>query len=202
MLSSYRSNRIISMKTTASIVCVGKWNPRIFTPNWVASNVFELPEGASMQINLDEESMALTYINNTVSFSVSETSLIISSPVNNIETLNYIDTIFKRIVSMLSHTPISAIGYNINLDLDNEESCNFEKFLDFKIHAVGNYRPSSLSLSCVKDFAQRSHNVRYKGSNIEIASNFQYNKASRLPAEGTAFDLIISDHKELFGYEF
>lgn len=49
------------MEITASIVSVGSWNPRIFTPEWVSTNVFSMPEGDTMNIALNEKQMNLTY---------------------------------------------------------------------------------------------------------------------------------------------
>ena len=49
------------MEKNASIVSVGSWNPRIFTPSWVSANVFAMPEGESMNISLNEKQMNLAY---------------------------------------------------------------------------------------------------------------------------------------------
>ena len=50
------------MKVEASIVSLGSWNSRIFTPTWVSEKVFAMPEGDSMNVGLNDQQMSLTYL--------------------------------------------------------------------------------------------------------------------------------------------
>ena len=67
------------MKLEASIVSLGGWNSRIFTPVWVSENVFAMPEGESMNIALNEQQLSLVYIWKNIQLLLSDTRLELKS---------------------------------------------------------------------------------------------------------------------------
>ena len=190
------------MKVEASIVSVGSWNSRIFTPAWVSANVFAMPNGESMNIALNEQQMTLSYEWNSIQLIMSDTRIEFKSNKQSKETLALMEQCYQRLSELLPYTPVVAVGYNLNLTLtlDEYKQTVVSGILEQK--NIDIYTNGTQTFSAVKDGAVRSIVVQLNPDNAEIRANFHYPQPKLTPAVGTAFGIIESELKHFIGNEF
>lgn len=197
MHSKNEKNMIIS----ASIVSVGSWNPRIFTPEWVSTNVFSMPEGDTMNIALNERQMNLTYTWKGIQLLMTDRGIEIKTDVRSMDVLIQMEKIYKHLNDVLPYTPITAVGYNLNLTLTKEEFEKTKVAEIIKPQAIDVYTSNSQTFSAVKDGAIRSFDVRISDSAAEIRCNFHYVASLKVHNSISNFKLIITELTNFLGYE-
>ena len=99
-----------------TVVVQGAWNVRLFSPPWVAKNLFdskpvniEVPVGPPMA-NL------LRYTSERVSLIPSDDCLIFGVLSADVASMQAAEAVAKRAVMLLSHTPLAGVGINIGYD--------------------------------------------------------------------------------------
>lgn len=188
------------MEKIASIVSVGNWNPAIFTPQWVMDNVFRLPEGESIQVNLNEKLMSLTFFWDDIAFSVTDNRLEFKTNKVVAERLEAMDSLFRYLAEMLPYTPITALGYNYNLIGTEEEVSNMLPWPMDKFPQINGYELSSSVFSTSIGDGQSNINIRCGKEKCEIACNLQYLQLRSLPQDTLPFNIIKTEIKKIFGY--
>lgn len=189
------------MEITASIVSVGSWNPRIFTPEWVSTNVFPMPEGDTMNIALNEKQMNLTYAWKGIQLLMTDRGIEMKTDAKSMDVLIQMEEIYKHLYEVLPFTPITAVGYNLNLTLTKDE---FEKTKIagiIKPQTIDVYTSNSQTFSAVKDGAIRSFDVRTSGGVAEIRCNFHYVTPPKGQGGISIFKIIITELANFLGYE-
>lgn len=189
------------MEITASIVSVGSWNPRIFTPEWVSTNVFPMPEGDTMNIALNEKQMNLTYAWKGIQLLMTDRGIEMKTDAKSMDVLIQMEEIYKHLYGVLPFTPITAVGYNLNLTLAKDE---FEKTKIagiIKPQTIDVYTSNSQTFSAVKDGAIRSFDVRTLGNVAEIRCNFHYMTPPKGQDGTSIFKIIITELANFLGYE-
>lgn len=189
------------MKKTASIVSLGGWNPRIFTPDWVSVNVFSMPEGDSMNVSINEKQMNLTYTWKDIQLSITDRGVEMKANAESHDTLKEMEGIYNHLSEILPYTPVSAVGYNFSVVLTKEEfgktdiaGISVPKDIDI-------YTCNSQTFVANKDGAIRSFDIRRKNDGVEIRCNFHYNMPQSNMADSSIFDIIILELKHFLGYE-
>lgn len=190
------------MKVEASIVSVGGWNSRIFTPAWVSANVFAMPDGESMNIALNEQQMTLSYEWNDIQLLMSDTRIELKSNKRSKETLALMEQCYQRLSELLPFTPVAAVGYNLNLTLTLDEYGQTAVSGVFEQKKIDIYTNGTQTFSAVVDGTVRSFVVQQNTDNAEIRANFHYPQPKLTPAVGTAFGIIESEMKHFIGNEF
>ena len=191
-----------NMKVDASIVSVGSWNSRIFTPAWVSANVFAMPDGESMNIELNEQQMTLSYVWKDIQLLMSDTRIEFKSSQCSKETLTLMEQYYQRISELLPYTPVAAVGYNLNLTLTPDEYKQTVVSGMLEQKKIDIYTNGTQTFSAVKDGAVRSFVVQQNADSAEIRANFHYPQPKLTPAVGTAFGIIKSEMKHFIGDEF
>ena len=189
------------MEKLASIVSVGNWNPAIFTPEWVMDHVFRLPEGESIQVNLNEKLMALTFFWNDIAFSVTDSRLEFKTTKVTSDRLVAMDSLFRNLSEMLPYTPVTALGYNYNLIDTTEGICKLLPWPLETFPQTEGYAMTSVVYSSLLEGGQSNINVRIGKEKSEIACNLQFLSVSQLPENALPFDLVKQEIKKLFGYD-
>lgn len=163
------------MNKSASIVCIGNWNTKIFTPQWVMSKLFAVPEGESMNMNVNKENLNLSFIWKGFSFSPTDKVVEIKTSTMDPNTLNQAEDLFARLVDYLPHTPIEAYGYNIKFDFDNSEFA-VTKLKDlYSINVVDRYNMCTISLQAIEEQNYtKTILVEYKGDNVVVTFNLEF----------------------------
>ncbi|MBK7423966.1 MAG: hypothetical protein IPJ48_13150 [Propionivibrio sp.] len=113
-----------------NILMVGRWNPAIFTPKWIRGNLVS---------NDEEVILAMSFGNPAAPprISFSGIHLFITSDIIEIRPETLIDAsintcirISSRILELLCHTPITALGINIRFE-DDLPSAVFDDLFAF-----------------------------------------------------------------------
>jgi len=189
------------MEITASIVSVGSWNPRIFTPEWVSTNVFSMPEGDTMDIALNEKQMNLTYAWNGINLLMTDRGIEMKSDAKSKDVLIKMEKIYKHLYEVLPYTPITAVGYNLNLTFAKEEFDKTKIAEIIKPQSLDIYSSNSQTFSAIKDGAIRSFDVRTSGGSAEIRCNFHFAPPQKEQNGTSVFDIIITEFSKFLGYE-
>ena len=191
------------MKVEASIVSLGSWNSRIFTPTWVSDKVFAMPEGDSMNVGLNDQQMSLTYLWKNIQLLITDSRIEFKTNQCTSEILTLMEQCYLRLSEFLPYTPVTAVGFNLNFNLTKEE---FQQASVSKLQMpkpIGDYNCNTLTYSANKDNANRSFVILQTAEGGgEIRINFHYPRPNQLPAGGTSFELIASEMKQFLGYEY
>lgn len=187
------------MEINASIVSIGGWNSRIFTPQWVATNVFGINDGTTMELKLDERQMTLLYKSGDIEFSATEIGVEFKTHNTTVDNCRKLERCYQHLVELLPYTPIRAFGYNYNLiflinDFQNTRLAQFVERKDIG----ADYKSTSFSFTVSKGKALRSVNVNFQDDKVEVVCNFQYNKITDIP-EVSVFDCIKDELKHILG---
>ncbi len=189
------------MEINASIVSIGGWNSHIFTPKWVAANVFNVSEGTSMELKLDEKQMTLSYKSGDIEFSATEIGVEFKTQNVTVENCHKLEKCYQHLVELLPYTPIRAFGYNYNLvfSIDDFLKTKLAQFVERKDIGAG-YNTSSFSFTASKEKSLRSVNVNFQDNKAEVVCNFQYNHIIDIP-EDSVFDCMKEELKQILGYD-
>lgn len=96
-----------------SIVAAGRWNPNIFTPNWVAKNLFNKQDEETIDIEvLLSPLVSLKFVSDDVKLIPELQRLVVGINKNEDTILNDAETVMIKSLNLLEHTSISAIGIN------------------------------------------------------------------------------------------
>ena len=190
------------MKIEASIVSVGSWNSKIFTPAWVSANVFAMPEGESMNIALNEQMMTLSYVWKDVQLLMSDNRIELKSNKCSSEVLLLMEQCYQRLSNLLPYTPVTAVGFNLNLTLTPDEFKATNVSTLIQKQNVDIYSNGAQTFSAVKDNSVRSFVIQTNPDSAEIKANFHYPQPQNIPAVGSAFGIIELEMKYFLGYEF
>jgi|JI10StandDraft_1071094.scaffolds.fasta_scaffold104566_1 hypothetical protein len=94
-----------------SLVLVGAWNTAILTPDWLTKQL-----GASGPVQIEfpigNPNMPLRYTLNGVHLVVTREHLVLAPSADDAEILGRMESYCKSILTVLTHTPVSAIGIN------------------------------------------------------------------------------------------
>lgn len=189
------------MIVDASIVSLGSWNSKILTPAWVSQNVFSMPDGESMNITLNEAQLNLAYEWRGIFLQMSDSRIQFKTNSLSATTLALMEACYHRLSEILCYTPISAVGYNLNITFEKDEFQSTLISSLIKPLDLDEYVNNSQKFSSVKDGVTRSFVVNYFNNKGEIRANFHYPYPSKLPSVGAAFNLIASEFKKFLGYE-
>lgn len=97
-----------------TIVIAGAFNPFIFSPQWIANVLYEIPEGQEVNGMMITDVVAQTtrpYLNDiAILADIERLSLFID--IWDDEHLNLAESLVKRVCAALPHTPVQGMGIN------------------------------------------------------------------------------------------
>jgi hypothetical protein len=101
-----------------TIVVAGAWNAQIFKPDWVCEHLFGVKE-LEIQFNLHGSSVFPSLKTSEIIFSPTDNQVVCG--IRNIKdsTLIKAEELVIKVLSMLSHTPINAVGVNFSFSDEN-----------------------------------------------------------------------------------
>ncbi|MEO6302139.1 MAG: hypothetical protein ABIP51_03095 [Bacteroidia bacterium] len=111
-----QSNKILS------IIAIGHWNRRIFTPTWIKNVVLELPEDKEVQGILNMEDMDWGFKYEKITVLPKNASIEIKIEGEDEKDIIYGTKILNKILQNLSHTPIKALGFNVICNFNISET--------------------------------------------------------------------------------
>lgn len=96
-----------------SIALVGMWNPHVFQPDWIARYLFEQPGmEISVEVPLASAPTPARFSGSKTKFVVVPDRFIVAPSENSEESLVETETVARRVVRTLCHTPVRALGFN------------------------------------------------------------------------------------------
>lgn len=109
------------------VVLVGRWNPYILNPQWIAENLFENKSKVQIEFSLNLDTPNRYKIDN-VQITPTPDRVTFSSFDNSDESLILMGNVAVKLCNILSHTPLMAIGVNFAyIEAENKNDL-FEKF--------------------------------------------------------------------------
>jgi hypothetical protein len=95
-----------------TLVVVGAWNTRIFTPEWVGGKLFQSGE-LTTEVNFTPGQSILRFTHSGVSVIPQDDRLIVGVQELSAETLQRAEGVLLRLLDLLPHTPVTAFGVNL-----------------------------------------------------------------------------------------
>ncbi|MGI2336831.1 MAG: hypothetical protein ACRKGH_09385 [Dehalogenimonas sp.] len=99
------------LKDRTNIVLLGAWNRNIFSPKWLLSNIFVNIRELELEIGV-QPGLPNRLIGEEIVLIPQNTKLIIAPQTYNDTVLLRLQSIAKKILETLQHTPVSAVGLN------------------------------------------------------------------------------------------
>lgn len=103
-----------------SIVLVGRWNPFIFNPEWIRTHLCEEQCEVVVAIPVDNPDAPKQISFSGIKLFPSANKLDVRPEITNVEELARCSEITNKVIQLLPHTPISAVGINFAFLEKNE----------------------------------------------------------------------------------
>lgn len=108
--------KIVPLSRTVSVVLVGNFNPKIFTPHWFAHNdLIGIQQAEDADVEIIHSEVARFRLG-LLSFSIDKGRFVVDSGDASDITLS--DLVTKIFTECLLHTPIRAVGINLRVEFD------------------------------------------------------------------------------------
>jgi len=178
-----------------NILCLGDWNKKIFNPKWVGRNLFEL-ESDEIQAFFNPNEMEIGYVNNGVALLPKNSAVEIKLDSISEESKKYSGILLNKILSLLPHTPIRAIGFNFRYEFHNEEANSIVQKLNSLQCQYNEFTANQIKFS--KEFERYQLNIiaEMKADAYNVNLNFHHS-FNHYP-EGFAFtdDAVLAMFQE------
>jgi hypothetical protein len=160
-----------------TIVIVGQWNTRIFSPKWVGENLFRSTKVAS-EISIAPSSWPVRYISDNITFIPKNDRIIIGVKNAKDETLKSAETVAKIVMELLGHTPVSAMGVNFGYV---EDSPSDEFLALYNLNDISQISAAGCSIAGTRivrklelDDNIINMSISYDSTKIDIHMNFHH----------------------------
>ncbi len=180
-MALYASMKLDSLNST--LVLAGAWNPEILSPAWIAENILGLAPEAEDVVQIEFSPFVGAppkYTMDEIVYVTSRDRLILAPVKFSVEAFKKARDIAGKILKMLPHTPIRAVGENFvfteptpepeALELFTAASSDLADVLNFEHEIAGS------SLRSIISFEKRKLNLtrKYDQRGLTISFNFHY----------------------------
>lgn len=184
----------LTLETRAPIVVlVAQFNPAIFSPQWIARHLFDKAEGETMQVQIlemvsqsDQSVSQITFFEG-VGIGVVPGRTELFSVDGTPETFGRVEAVLLKMLEVLPHTPLSAIGCNFNY-IDDEPSEEITKLFETPEGLEGegqlNLRRVSVQLQLE---APEVLNFTRAMTSQDVRFSFNYHRPESAPARYKEF---------------
>jgi len=162
------------------IVIVGDFNPAIFRIRWVATHLFDIPQGseiqlmeAVVQVN-DRAMMRLSFIDG-VAINAQAKRLELFAIDSEPASLARIEQITCRLLETLPHTPVNGIGINLQWT-DSEPDDSVVDMFNTPEGLEGSFPVNARQLSCQIGLGDVTLNYTRLLTDEEVKFNFNYHR--------------------------
>ncbi len=187
----------------STMVLAGSWNPAILTPQWIAQTVFGLKAGESFPVEIDMivangAMQKMRFLG--LSCVASSQFLIFFFDSQNTESCSVAVKSARKILEVLSHTPVTGVGFNMQFLLSETKPEFLNRFqsidLDDEVPGADVVSKGwSMKLNTVENLI--SITSTYEGGSGRIEMNFHHSATTA--DEARAY--LADDNKclEIFG---
>src|SRR5438552_2498678 len=95
-----------------TLVLLGQWNVRVFTPAWVATNLFNVAN-VQVELTVAPGQQSLRLRGPHVALVPLDDRLIIGCNAADIPSLEAAEQVALNVFRLLTHTPVAAFGFNL-----------------------------------------------------------------------------------------
>lgn len=159
-----------------SNVILGSWNPRIFTPSWIKTNLFGLSKGQEIQgmVNFDEMNFGFGYNGITI---LARTNLVeVNFDQFDDQKAELASSTIIKILELLPQTPIKALGVNIRYTLDSKIKGSFVSSIRETKCNFGEFELNQIRQTAIKNKYQINIISDINSESIQTNFNFHYSK--------------------------
>ncbi len=110
-----------------TVVLVGSWNVRIFSPLWVGQHLFDSKE-VEMEVGIGAGVHPMRYRKGDALIIPRDDRIIFGTRSDRDEALSLLESLSSKTLDLLPHTPISAVGINFGFVEEGPESDLLELF--------------------------------------------------------------------------
>jgi hypothetical protein len=172
------------------VVLAGDFNAAIFQLGWVGTHLFGMPEGAEIQaqevvIQADVGLLQLLFLEG-VALNVTPTRIELFAVDSQPATLSKVEEVLGRIVEVLPHTPIRAIGCNFQYT-DAEPDPTVMDLFDTPEAIEAEYRVTARQASVQVELDNSILNFTRASSGNAVRFIFNYHRAESEIAAYAAF---------------
>lgn len=180
-----------------NIRLVGSFNAKIFQPIWIKEKLCKNLN--DLQVSFDIENFNLTYTFNHITLSPTNNFVDITYHNTTKSTINYSTTIFLKLINLLAHSPIHAIGFNIGVKIPKEEACLFTEIFKSSLKNEYPLMESKQMLTSENLSYQASvKTTKTKNNNFRLNFNYHYTYKTKADfTENTLYQHIKQTKKYL-----
>jgi hypothetical protein len=161
-----------------SLVMLGSWNPRIFTPQWISNGRLTSQSEVMVEVSFDNLDLPIRYAFDDIRMTVSERNIIIAPTSPDDSLMLRIEDVAKKILKDLPHTPLSAIGVNFKFNESDYDESIVDDFQFKDINALSDEEYEIQESSIVRKINWNGVFINfvlfrgYQRSDIDLSFNF------------------------------
>ncbi|OQX76809.1 MAG: hypothetical protein B6D64_09240 [Bacteroidetes bacterium 4484_276] len=182
-----------------NILCPGNWNKRIFTPNWVSTNLFGLGPNIQFHGIVNTDEMEFGYTHKDVLLLPKDNVLEIKLDKINDGSKAFAGVLLKRILSLLPHTPIKAVGINISYSFIKTENYQIVEALNQINCKLSGFRTNQIKF--FKNLDDCQLNIITDISDKFFIVNFNYHYIQINKLDENIINSRIADSKSIIENE-
>lgn len=161
------------------IKAVGNWNPRIFTPQWISNNLTKgehplkiafLFNPAKGDAGYEIDGIMLFPTVNDLQIAIQNKGKITE------ENIILITKFIIKILELLPHTPITAIGFNVNYLLDTKQESKIINWLKSQNSIFEDLTLKQITISNKFDNFTKNIIIAPDNEGVTISFNYHYDK--------------------------
>jgi hypothetical protein len=172
--------------TKVSIVVLGNWNPKIFTPQWVKTQIFGVKITDEIQGMVNFEDMDFAFSHEGITIAPKTNLVEIFMEDFRLENCKKMAEIVINLLNILPQTPLKGMGVNFRYIFNADETNEFiiaskERMKDFGELSLNQIRFSSQK----KGFTLNILNELLNSNEIAVSFNFHYSRVEDFTLEST-----------------
>ena len=159
-----------------STVIIGSWNPRIFTPKWIKTNLLGLSDSQEVQGMVNFEEMEFGFQHQGVQLFPKANLVEVKFDGYDEKKAELASMTIIKILELLPQTPIKALGVNIRYVLNKKNAIPFVNSIN-QIHCkFGEFELNQIKQTSLQKNYQINIISDILENNIQTNFNFHYSK--------------------------
>jgi hypothetical protein len=159
-----------------STVIVGSWNPKIFTPLWIKTNLFRLTTQQEIQGMVNFEEMDFGFQYDGIQLLPKSNLVEINVEKYDDEKGMYVSSLVIKLLELLPQTPIKALGVNIRYAISRQSSSSFVKEINGIKCNFGEFELNQIKQSVDRSTYQVNIISDITKDDLLTTFNFHYSK--------------------------
>lgn len=180
-----------------STVIVGSWNPKIFTPLWIKTNLFGLTAQEEIQGMVNFEEMDFGFQHDGIQLLPKSNLIEVNVEKYDDPKGAYVSLLVIRLLELLPQTPIKALGVNIRYDLSRQSSSSFVQAINGLNCNFGEFELNQIKQSVNRSAYQINIISDITKDHILATFNFHYSKLA--PFDPKFINLHYAETQNILG---